>query len=114
MQLTADTDSATSFPCQVLTFWDCWNTSSRADRHWAMLQASEVQSIDYRSSWHKELHTTGPTFASGDVTLDLEHATGLERYVLVECIVFPAHFVLWHCACVVLQQCVREPLVVQG
>jgi hypothetical protein len=27
----------------------------------------------------RELHTTSTTFASGDVALDLEHATGLER-----------------------------------
>ncbi|BDA47399.1 probable cytochrome c oxidase subunit 4, mitochondrial [Coccomyxa sp. Obi] len=41
--------------------------------------ASETQHTEFRNCWHKDLHTTGLTFASGDVTLDLEHATGLER-----------------------------------
>lgn len=45
----------------------------------SLVQVSQVQSTDFRSSWHKDLHTTPASFASGDVALDLEHATGLER-----------------------------------
>lgn len=47
------------------------------------VQVSEGLNGDVAQLLHRELHTSGKTFAaSGDITLDLEHATGLERSVV--------------------------------
>ena len=46
-----------------------------------LLQVSEALGRDVTELLRRDVHTSGKTFAAsgGDVTLDLEHATGLER-----------------------------------
>jgi hypothetical protein len=47
------------------------------------LQVTEVQSRGLSQLLPRGLHTSCRSFAAGgDVTLDLEHATGLERYII--------------------------------